>query len=65
MGSWYSNPGTAVTNSSGDSGVGKYLKMRTSAATDSAGGKGAASDETTKKRKVDVSNTNYNNFSNW
>ncbi|CAL9148590.1 unnamed protein product [Musa hybrid cultivar] len=66
VGSWYSNPGTGVTGSAGASGgIGKYLKARTSAATDSAGRKGAESNDFTKKRKVDVSSVEFKNFSNW
>ncbi|RWW04098.1 hypothetical protein BHE74_00033500 [Ensete ventricosum] len=66
VGSWYSNPGTGVTGSAGVSdGIGKYLKARTSASTDSAGRKGAESNDSTKKRKVDVSSVEFKNFSNW
>ncbi|KAJ8498461.1 hypothetical protein OPV22_009013 [Ensete ventricosum] len=65
VGSWYSNPGTGVTGSAGVSdGIGKYLKARTSASTDSAGRKGAESNDSTKKRKVDVSSVEFKNFSN-
>ncbi|CAL9073157.1 unnamed protein product [Musa textilis] len=66
VGSWYSNPGTGVTGSAGvGGGIGKYLKARTSASTDSAGREGAESNDFTKKRKVDVSSVEFKNFSNW
>lgn len=65
VGSWYSNPGTGATGSVAmGSGVGKYLKARSTGA-EAAAGNGLGPADLTKKRKVEVSNVEYKNFSGW
>ncbi|KAJ0982133.1 hypothetical protein J5N97_010388 [Dioscorea zingiberensis] len=62
VGSWYSNPGTGATGSVSVGGVGKYLKTRSNG-TESTTGNGLGQDS--KKRKTDVSNVEYKDFSGW
>ncbi|XP_072979878.1 peptidyl-prolyl cis-trans isomerase CYP65 [Typha angustifolia] len=65
VGSWYSNPGTGLAGSANVSGgVGKYLKTRTTG-TDGMTGNDITSNDSSKKRKVDVSGVEYKNFSGW
>ncbi|XP_073014341.1 peptidyl-prolyl cis-trans isomerase CYP65 [Typha latifolia] len=65
VGSWYSNPGTGLAVSANVSGgVGKYLKTRTTG-TDGMTGNDITSNDSSKKRKVDVSGVEYKNFSGW
>uniref|UniRef100_A0A0E0KA66 Peptidylprolyl isomerase n=1 Tax=Oryza punctata TaxID=4537 RepID=A0A0E0KA66_ORYPU len=60
VGSWYSNPGTGVAGStSSGGGVGKYLKARTAGSVD------VVADDSNKKRKADVSNVEFKDFSGW
>lgn len=65
MGSWFSNPGTGATGSATvGGGVGKYLKARNTAI-EALGNNVLGSNNTSKKRKVDVSGVEYKNFSGW
>jgi len=45
-------------------GVGKYLKART-IGVEASGDNGLGSNDSSKKRKVDVSGIEYKNFSGW
>ncbi|BBH05893.1 plant U-box 49 [Prunus dulcis] len=67
IGSWYSNPvtGTVESGSAGGGGVGKYLKARSALPESAAVNAGSTELASTKKRKLGVSATNYNNFSSW
>ncbi|PQQ03555.1 peptidyl-prolyl cis-trans isomerase CYP65 [Prunus yedoensis var. nudiflora] len=67
IGSWYSNPttGTVESGSAGGGGVGKYLKARSALPESAAVNAGSTELASTKKRKLGVSTTNYNNFSAW
>ncbi|XP_042379068.1 peptidyl-prolyl cis-trans isomerase CYP65-like [Zingiber officinale] len=66
VGSWYSKPSVGVAGSMGvPGGIGKYLKTKTSTSTDSSVANVARSDDSTKKRKVEASNVEFKNFSNW
>lgn len=62
VGSWYSNPGTGASGSISVGGVGKYLKARSNG-TESTTGNCQGQDS--KKRKTDVSNIEYKDFSGW
>lgn len=62
MGSWYSNPGTGASGSISVGGVGKYLKARSNG-TEMTTVNGQGQDS--KKRKTDVSNVEYKDFSGW
>ncbi|KAG8073894.1 hypothetical protein GUJ93_ZPchr0006g44324 [Zizania palustris] len=65
VGSWYSNPGTGVAGSTSSSGgVGKYLKARTAGSADVTGN-ALSADDSNKKRKADVSNIEFKDFSGW
>lgn len=65
VGSWFSNPGIGATGPvSVGGGVGKYLKT-TSSTSDALGENGRGSKDSIKKRKVDVSGTEFKNFSGW
>ncbi|XP_039117710.1 peptidyl-prolyl cis-trans isomerase CYP65 [Dioscorea cayenensis subsp. rotundata] len=62
VGSWYSNPGTGASGSISVGGVGKYLKARSNG-TEMTTVNGQGQDS--KKRKTDVSNVEYKDFSGW